>query len=134
MARFVFFSSSIASSFPPLLLCRICLTSLPNILWAIHQELFFMPILRKIAKFQKQKAWWHFFGKFTKVESYDVFFLGSTEIILGWIFQDSYYMKSLQINAKFCSSSLVFFLSMAYILIQVMERPLIVFPFFIILI
>ena len=60
-------------------------------------------------------------------------FLGITEIIFWRIFQNSYYMESLQMIYRFYSSPLVIFLNMAYIFMQVieMERHLIVFPFFI---
>ena len=46
-------------------------------------------------------------------------FLGVTEIIFWWIFQNSYYMESLQIIEKFCSGPLAIFLNMAYIFMQV---------------
>ena len=52
MAQFVFFSNSIATSVPPPLFCSTSLTYSLNKFWAIHFELFFMPILRKCTKLQ----------------------------------------------------------------------------------
>ena len=48
MAHFVLFSNAIATPAPPSLFCSTCLTCLLNMFWAIHLELFFMPILRKV--------------------------------------------------------------------------------------
>ena len=45
-------------------------------------------------------------------------FSGITKTIFWWIFQNSYYMKSLQISDEFCSGSLAIFLNMAYIFMQ----------------
>ena len=55
MAHFAFFSNSIATTVPPPLLCSACLISLLNIFWAIQQELFFKPILRKFASLPLSK-------------------------------------------------------------------------------
>ena len=55
MVHFVFFWSSIAAPLPPPHVCSTCSTCLINIFWAIHQELFFMSILKKIAKLQKKR-------------------------------------------------------------------------------
>ena len=44
---------------------------------------------------------------------------GITEITFWWIFQNSYYMESLQIIHKFCAGPLAIFLNMAYIFMQV---------------
>ena len=48
MAHFVLFSNAIATPAPQSLFCSTCLTCLLNMFWAIHLELFFMPILRKV--------------------------------------------------------------------------------------
>ena len=49
MVDFVFFSNSIAATVPPPLFCSTCLSSLLYLFWAIQQELFFKPILKKFA-------------------------------------------------------------------------------------
>ena len=52
MVHFNFFYSSIATPVPPPLICSTCLTILLNIFYVIHQELFFMFILKKFVKLQ----------------------------------------------------------------------------------
>ena len=81
-----------------------------------------MPLLGKFAKLKKNRDG-AFFGKIVGLRHLHYpkwnptmrVFLGITEMILFWIFQDSYYMESLQIIDKFSSSHLIVFLNMAYI-------------------
>ena len=69
-----------------------------------------MPLLGKFAKLKKDRDG-AFFGKIVGLRHLHYpkwnptlrVFLGITEMILFWIFQDSYYMESLQIIDKFCS-------------------------------
>ena len=60
-------------------------------------------------------------------------FFAITGIMFWWIFHNSYYMESLQLIDKFCSSPLVTFLNIAYIFMQVIRngKTFIVFPFFV---
>ena len=114
MLHFGFFCSVIATfegSSAVLLL-----TFLLNVFWAIHQELFFLPILKK-------NPWWSSFGKVVGLQHPSLLkwnpkisvFLGVTDIVFWGIFGYSYYMESLQIIVKFCSSHLMVFLNMPYI-------------------
>ena len=122
MVHFSFSCSSIATPVPPPLLCSTCLTFLLNIFWTIHQEYFFLSILKKFAKLKKE-PWWSSFGKVVGLQHPNLLkwnpkisvFLGVTDIIFWGIFGNSYYMESLQIIDKFCSSHLMIFLNMAYI-------------------
>ena len=102
--------------------CFFCssLTFLLNIIWAIHQELFFMSILIKFAKLKKKKKknpalelfWksrWHKHPHLLKCNPTISFILEITVIIFWGIFRNSYYIESLQITDKFCSSPLMIF-------------------------
>ena len=126
MVHFVFFSNSIATPVLPPLPWSICLTSLLHMSCTIPQELHFMSILRKFSKLRKNI----FFGKVVGLQHPNLLkgnpamsvFLSIVEIIFWWIFQNSYYMESLQIIDKFCSSPLVIFLNMAYIFMSVIRN------------
>ena len=89
-----------------------------------------MPILRKFAKLQKKKKkklrWCVLLcniglqhPNLLKRNSTMNVFLGITETIFLWIFQNRYYMESLQIISKICLGPLAIFLNMAYIFMQV---------------
>ena len=81
-----------------------------------------MPLLGKLAKLKKT-VMKLFFDKivglrhphYPKWNPTVRVFLGITEMISFWIFQNSYYMEYLQITDKFCSSHLIILLNMAYI-------------------
>ena len=81
------------------------LTSLLNMLWAIQQELFFKPILRKFASLPL-KVMESFFGESVSLQHQYllkwnltiIVLLGIMEIIFWWISQNSYYMEFLQKN------------------------------------
>ena len=101
--------------------CSSCLTSLLNMFWAIKQELFFMLILRKFAKLQRKKkknSDGVFFCKVVVLQHPNLMkwsgFFAITGIMFWWIFHNSYYMESLQLIDKLCSSPLVIFLNIAY--------------------
>ena len=123
ISRFVFFYSSISTPFPRPLLYSTCLTSLYNMFWAIQQELFFMLILKEFTKLQKRKTVMEFlFSKvigshhpsLLKLNPRMSVFLETTEILIWWTFQNSYYMESLRIIYKFFP--LVTFWNMGFIL------------------
>ena len=109
-----FFCISISSPVLPSLLCSTCLTFLLNIFWAIHQELFSISILKKIAKLKKKttkskKKNRRGVGKVVGLQHPDLLkwnptisvFLGITEIIFSGILFISYIMESLQIIDRF---------------------------------
>ena len=112
MVYFVFFCSSIATPVPLPLLCSAYITFLINIFWAIHQELFFMSILRRFVKLQ-QNPWRRSFGKIVSLQHPNLLkwnptisvFFGITDIVFWVIFGNSYHMESLQIidNSFFLS-------------------------------
>ena len=123
MSRFVFVCSSISTPFPRPLLYGTCLTSLHNMFWAIQHELLFMSILNKFAKLQERKTVMEFlFSKVIGSHHPNLLkwnprmsvFLGITEILIWWTFQNSYYMESLRIAYKFFP--LVIFSNMGFIL------------------
>ena len=98
------------------LLSLLTLTSLLNIFWAIHQELFFMSLLKKNCQIPKKIAVVKFFFFFCKVvglqhrnllkwNSTINVFLGIAEIS-RCNFEDSYYTESLEIIDKIYSSHL----------------------------
>ena len=128
MVHFGFFCSSIATLDPPPLLCSTCLTFLLNIFWTIHQEYFFLSILKKFAKLKKE-PWWSSFGKVVGLQHPNLLkwnpkisvLVGVTDIIFWGIFGNSYYMESLQIIDKFCSSHLMIFHDL-YIVVSVVIR------------
>ena len=107
--------------------CNTCSTSLFNMFWAALNMLWicFMFILKKLAKLQR-KSHCGDFGKVVgfqhpnllKRNSTISVFLEITQTVFICIFQNSYYMESLQIIDKNCSNPLVFFLNMAYIFIH----------------
>ena len=120
MGHFGFFCSSIATLNPPLLLCSTCLTFLLNVFLTIH--LVFLSILKKFTELKKE-PWWSSFGKVVGLQHPNLLkrnpkmsvLLGVTDIIFWGISGNSYYMESLQIIDKFCSSHLLIFLNMAYL-------------------
>ena len=122
MVHFGFFCSSIAARNPPGFLFGTCLTFLLNIFWTIHQEQFFCQFWKKFAELKKELRW-SSSGKVVGLQHPDLLkwnsqisvLLGVTNIIFWGIFRSSYYMESLQMIDKFCSSHLMIFLNMAYI-------------------
>ena len=123
ICRFVFFCSSISTPFSRPLLYSTCLTSLHNMFWAIQQELFFISILKEFTKLQERKTVMEFlFSKVIGSHHPNLLkwnprmsvFLGITEILIWWTFQNSYYMESLRIAYKFFP--LVIFSNMGFIL------------------
>ena len=124
MAHFVFFSNSIAATVPPPLLCSTCLTSLLNMFWAIQQELFFMPILRKFANLATQKrTMMEIFWVKPLAYSIKIYWSGTllrssfdgfSRIAIIW--------NSCKIIDKICSSPLVIFQKMAYIFLKVIRN------------
>ena len=105
ISRFVFFCSSISTPFPRSLLYNTCLTSLHNMFWAIQHELLFMSILKEFTKLQERKTVMEFlFSKVIGSHHPNLLkwnprmsvFLGITEILIWWTFQNSYYLESLQ--------------------------------------
>ena len=84
-----------------------------------------MPILRKLLK---EKRDGFLFGNVVSLQrrnllkSNPTIIFGITEISFWWIFQNSYYMESLQIIDKFFPSFLVIFSNMAYIFMQVIRN------------
>ena len=77
-----------------------------------------MYILKKLAKFQKKNICGKVIGlQYQNLQKWNMVlnvFLEIEEIIFYSVFQSSCYRESLQINDKFCSSSLVIFLSMVW--------------------
>ena len=69
----------------------------------LQKELFFRSLLKKFAKLQRKKPWWRFFGKVVSLQHPNLvkwnptisIFLGITEIIFWFIFQNSYYMTEI---------------------------------------
>ena len=111
--------------------CYSCLVLyLHDIIWAIHQELFFMSILKKFVKLQKKKTRWSYFGKVVGLQHPNLLkwnatirvFLVITDIMFWGIFRNSNYMEPLQITDKFCSSSSVIFQHVSHIVISVVIR------------
>ena len=123
ICRFVFFYSSISTPFSRPLLYSTCLTSLHNMFWAIQQELFFISILKEFTKLQERKTVMEFlFSKVIGSHHPNLLkwnprmsvFLGITEILIWWTFQNSYYLESLQNFYNFFPS--VTFWNMNFIL------------------
>ena len=81
-----------------------------------------LSILKKFAELKKE-PWWSSFGKAVGLQHPNLLkrnpkmsvLLGVTDIIFWGISGNSYYMESLQIIDKFCSSHLLIFLNMAYL-------------------
>ena len=90
--------------------------------------MFFLSILKKFTKLKKE-PWGSSFGKIVGLQHPNLLtwdpklsvFLGVTDIIFWGIFGNSYYMESLQIIDKFCSSHLMIFHDL-YIVVSVVIR------------
>ena len=120
MAYFVLFCNSIATPIPPPLFFSTSLTSLLKMFWAIQQELFFL--FWKNFPISQEKNHGRVFWVKWLAHSIQICWSGTqrwiTEIKFWYIFQNSYYMESLQVTDKFCLRPLVIFPNMAYIFIN----------------
>ena len=123
MVHFNFFYSSIATPVPPPLICSTCLTILLNIFYVIHQELFFMFILKKFVKLQTVVE---FFGKVVGLKHLNCL---KWNLIFWGISRKSYNIESLQVIDKCCCIPVKVFLNVAYISYKLSYKKWNVIPF-----
>ena len=123
MVHFNFFYSFNATPVPPPLICSTCLTILLNIFYVIHQELFFMFILKKFVKLQTVVE---FFWKSRWLEAFK---LSEVEPHILRYFTKSYNIESLQVIDKCCCIPVKVFLNVAYISYKLSYKKWNVIPF-----